>query len=146
YTKILLAAIGYNAHHRRRNQCIWQPTDDDADDFVKTEVDPMLRDIEVMRSVFPKYLSRHKDNTLQQKKFIGSMLRVRGGKAASNYRRISIDFGALDELDAFDNDIEKEGAPDSLAAKRLEGATFPKFVCGSTPKLKGFSLIDTRFD
>lgn len=145
YTKILLAAIGYNAAHRRRNQCAWQPTDDDADDFVKSEVDPMLRDVEVMREVFPAYLARHKDNTLAQKKFIGSILRVRGGKAAKNYRRISIDVGYLDELDAFDNDIEKEGAPDALAAKRLQGATFPKLVCGSTPKLKGFSLIDTRY-
>lgn len=145
YTKMLLAAIGYNAEHRRRNQCIWQPTDDDAEDFVKSELDPMLRDVEVMRSVFPSYLQRHKDNTLQQKKFIGSILRVKGGKAAKNYRRISIDFGCLDELDAFDSDIEKEGAPDALAAKRLEGATFPKLVAGSTPKLKGFSLIDTRF-
>ncbi|WFC43242.1 terminase gpA endonuclease subunit [Pseudoxanthomonas sp. SE1] len=145
YTKMLLASVGYNAEHRRRNQCVWQPTDDDAEDFVKSELDPMLRDVEAMRAVFPSYLARHKDNTLQQKKFIGSMVRVRGGKASKNYRRISIDVGYLDELDAFDNDIEKEGAPDSLAFKRLEGATFPKFICGSTPKLKGFSLIDTRF-
>src|SRR5690606_26865149 len=119
YTKILLAAIGYNAEHRRRNQCMWQPTDDDAEDFVKSELDPMLRDVACMRAVFPAYLARHKDNTLQQKKFIGSILRVRGGKAAKNYRRISIDAGYLDELDAFDNDVEKEGAPDMLAAKRL---------------------------
>ena len=145
YTKILLAAIGYNAEHRRRNQCMWQPTDDDAEDFVKSELDPMLRDVQCMRSVFPAYLSRHKDNTLQQKKFVGSILRVRGGKAAKNYRRISVDAGYLDELDAFDNDVEKEGAPDMLAGKRLEGATFPKLVAGSTPKLKGFSLIDTRY-
>ena len=144
YTKMLLAAIGYNAQHRRRNQCVWQPTDDDAEDFVKSELDPMLRDVAVMRGVLPVYLQRHKDNTLQQKKFIGSILRIKGGKAAKNYRRISIDFGCLDELDAFDNDIEKEGAPDVLAGKRLEGATFPKLVCGSTPKLKGFSLIETR--
>lgn len=144
YTKILLAFLGYNAEHRRRNQCIWQPTDDDSDDFVKSELEPMLRDVECMRAVFPSYMARHKDNTLQQKKFIGSLLRVRGGKAAKNYRRISVDVACLDELDAFDNDIEKEGAPDVLAAKRLEGATFPKFVAGSTPKLKGFSLVDTR--
>lgn len=145
YTKIILAAIGYNAEHRRRNQCAWQPTDDDAEDFVKSELDPMLRDVAVMREVLPSYLARHKDNTLQQKKFIGSILRVRGGKAAKNYRRISIDVGYMDELDAFDSDIEKEGSPDVLAAKRLEGATYPKFVCGSTPKLKGFSIIDARY-
>ena len=143
-TKIMLAAISYFAEHKRRNQAIWQPTDDDRDEFVKTELDPMLRDVPVMQEVFPSYLARHKDNTLQQKKFLGSMLHLRGGKAAKNYRRISIDVAYLDEIDAFDNDIEKEGDPVTLAAKRIEGATFPKLVVGSTPKLKGFSQIDER--
>ncbi len=143
-TKIMLAAIGYFAEHKRRNQAIWQPTDDDRDEFVKTELDPMLRDVAAMQRVFPAYLARHKDNTLQQKKFLGSMLHLRGGKAAKNYRRISVDVAYIDEADAFDNDIEKEGDPVGLAAKRIEGATFPKLVVGSTPKLKGFSLVDTR--
>ncbi len=143
-TKIMLAAIGYFSEHKRRNQAIWQPTDDDRDEFVKTELDPMLRDVSVMQRVFPAYLSRHKDNTLQQKKFLGSMLHLRGGKAAKNYRRISVDVAYIDEADAFDNDIEKEGDPITLAAKRIEGATFPKLVVGSTPKLKGFSLVYTR--
>lgn len=146
YTKMILAAMGYFADHKRRNQVVWQPTDDDAEDFVKSELDPMLRDVPVMRKVFPAYLARHKDNTLSNKKFVGSILRVRGGKAAKNYRRFSADVGYMDELDAFDGDVEKEGAPPILAAKRLEGATFPKFICGSTPKLKGFSLIEERFD
>lgn len=145
YTKILLAAIGYFAEHKRRNQIIWQPTDDDAEDFVKSELDPMLRDVSAMQRVFPQYLARHKDNTLQQKRFIGSVVRCKGGKAAKNYRRISADTAYLDELAAFDADIEKEGDPFTLAAKRVEGATFPKIVCGSTPKLRGFCLIDGRF-
>lgn len=144
YTKMILAAIGYFAHHKRRNQALWQPTDDDRDEFVKTELDPMLRDVKAMREVFPAYLARHKDNTLQAKKFLGSMSHFRGGKAAKSYRRISVDVVYLDELDAFDADVEKEGAPDVLAGKRIEGATFPKMVTGSTPKLKGFSLIEAR--
>lgn len=145
YTKILLAFVGYSAHHTRRNQCVWQPTDDDAVDFVKSELEPMLRDITVMRDVFPQYLSRHKDNTLESKRFLGSLLRIKGAKAAKNFRRISIDNALLDEVDAMDNDVEKEGDPITLAFKRTEGATFPKRVLGSTPKLKGFSLIDNRF-
>lgn len=144
YTKIILAAIGYFAEHKRRNQCMWQPTDDDRDEFVKTELDPMLRDVGVMQKVFPAYMARHKDNTLQAKKFLGSMLHMKGGKAAKNYRRISVDTDYLDELDAFDSNIEKEGDPVTLAAKRIEGATFPKLVLGSTPKLKGFSNIEKR--
>lgn len=144
YTKIILAAIGYFAQHKRRNQAMWQPTDDDRDEFVKTELDPMLRDVKVMESVFPAYLARHKDNTLQAKKFLGSICHLKGGKAAKNFRRISVDTGYLDEYDAFDPNIEKEGDPGMLAAKRVEGATFPKLVIGSTPKLKGFSNIEKR--
>jgi terminase, large subunit len=145
YTKILLAAVGYFAHHKRRNQALWQPTDEDRDEFVKTELDPMLRDVPVMRDVLPSYVSRHKDNTLQAKKFVGSMLHTKGAKAAKNFRRISVDVAELDEVDAMDRDVEKEGDPFTLAAKRVEGATFPKVIVGSTPKLKGFSLVDERY-
>lgn len=144
WTKILLAAIAYYAAHKRRNQAIWQPTDDDRDEFVKSEVDPMLRDVAVMRDVLPQVAARDKDNTLKVKRFTGSLLYLRGGKAAKNYRRISVGFAAIDELDAFDADIEKEGDPATLASKRVEGATFPKFAAGSTPKLRGFSLIEAR--
>ncbi len=144
-TKIMLAAIGYFAEHKRRNQCLWQPTDGDSDEFVKTELDTMLRDVKIMRKAMPSHISRNKDNTLAQKKFLGCLLHTRGGTAARAYRRISVDVAYLDELDAFDRDIEKEGSPDVLAAKRVEGATFPKIVTGSTPKLAGFSLIDERY-
>lgn len=142
YTKMLLAAVGYFAEHRRRNQVVYQPTDDDSDDFVKTEVDTMLRDVPVMKRVFPQYMRRHKDNTLRQKKFLGSVLHLRGGKAAKNYRRLTVSVVVMDEFDGFDNSVEKEGSPRKLAAKRLEGATFPKFIAGSTPKLKAWSLIE----
>jgi len=144
YTKCILACIGYTAHHKRRNQALWQPTDDDRDEFVKTELDPMLRDVEVMSQVISTTNSRDKDNTLQQKKFKGSMCHLRGGKAAKNYRRISVDTGYLDEYDAFDNNIEKEGDAGDLAGKRVEGATFPKMIFGTTPKLDGFSNIQKR--
>jgi terminase, large subunit len=143
-TKIILAAILYNAHHKRRNQALWQPTDDDRDEFVKTELEPALRDVPAMLSVFPAFLRRDKDNTLQAKKFLGSILHLKGGKAAKNYRRISVDTGYLDEYDAFDANIEKEGDPGTLAAKRVEGATFGKMVFASTPKLDGFSNIQKR--
>lgn len=143
-TKIILASILYQAQHKRRNQAIWQPTDDDRDEFVKSELEPALRDVPAMQEVFPAFLRRDKDNTLQQKKFLGSLLHLKGGKAAKNYRRISIDTAYLDEYDAFDPNVEKEGDPGSLAYKRVEGAVFPKIVFASTPKLDGFSNIQKR--
>jgi phage terminase large subunit GpA-like protein len=144
YTKMMLAGIGYFTQHKRRNQGVWQPTDEDSDEFVKTDLEPMLRDVPVMQEVFPSFLQRHRNNTLRQKVFLGTILHLRGGKAAKNYRRLTIDIGWGDEIDGFDHDVEKEGNPPALIRKRVEGATFPKVIFGSTPKLKGLSLIEAR--
>lgn len=142
YTKMLLAAIGYFAHQKRRNQAVWQPTDEDSDEFVKTDLEPMFRDVPAMRRVLPMRMRRHRNNTLRQKLFLGSILHLRGGKAAKNYRRLTVSVAILDEVDGFDRDIEGEGNPVELARKRLEGATFPKLIVGSTPKTKSISHVE----
>lgn len=128
YTKMALAALGYMAEHKRRNQALYQPTDDDRDEFVTTELEPMLRDVKVMRRVFPKFNRKSKDNTLKVKRFLGCLLHTRGGKAAKNYRRLTVDTVWFDELDGFDPDVEKEGSPDKLGWKRTEGAVYRKMV------------------
>lgn len=144
YTKIILAAMAYFAVHKRRNQCVWQPVDDDADEFVKTEIDTMIRDVPAVQKIFPFYNTKSKHNTLRQKTFFGSMLHIRGGKSAKNYRRLTLGVAYQDEADGFDADIQNEGPSDKLILKRLEGATFKKFVCGSTPTIEETSLIASR--
>ena len=140
YTKTLLAFIAYNAVHRRRKQAVWQPTDDDRDSFVKSEVDPMLRDVAALRPVF----LAGKEDTMKLKSFLGSVLHILGGKAARAYRRITVAVALLDEVDGFDQKIEKSSDPITLARGRLEGAPFPKLVAGTTPRVKGLSHIEYR--
>ena len=140
YTKTLLAFIAYNAAHRRRKQALWQPTDDDRDSFVKSEVDPMLRDVDALHPV----LVTGKEDTMKLKSFLGSVLHVLGGKAARAYRRITVAVAMLDEVDGFDQQIEKSSDPVTLARGRLEGAPFPKLVAGTTPRVKGLSHIEYR--
>lgn len=141
YTKMIVAAIGYFAEHKRRNQVLFQPVDQDAEDFTKDEIDPMLRDVPAVQRVFPYFNTKSKYNTLTKKVFRGSTLDIRGGKAAKNYRRLSKDVVYYDELNGFDRDIEGEGDPLTLGDKRAEGATFPKSIRGSTPSIAGASLI-----
>ncbi len=136
YTKMLLAASAYFTVFKRRNQVIWQPTDSDAQEFVETEYNGMLRDIPAIRSIFPAFEKKSAHNKNDFKKFIGCLTYIKGGTSAKNYRRISPDVAIMDEVSAFDNDIDGEGSCRKLARKRLEGATFPKFIVGSTPKLK----------
>jgi phage terminase large subunit GpA-like protein len=142
YTKTLLAFIAYNAAHRRRKQALWQPTDDDRDSFVKSEVDPMLRDVTALKPV----LLGGKEDTLKLKQFMGSVLHTLGGKAARAYRRITVAVAMLDEADGFDQKVEKSADPITLARGRLEGAPFPKLIAGSTPRVKNLSHIEYRED
>lgn len=144
YTKLLTGYIGYNAEHRRVNTGVWQPTDDDRDSFVKTEIDPMLRDAKGMERVFPGFMAKSKENTMLMKKYIGSVLHTLGAKAAKNFRRITLGVAILDEVDGMDLQVEGSGTPDGLAWKRTEGALHRKMVCGSTPRSKGLSHIERR--
>ena len=144
YTKCLLACIGFDAEYERRNQVVYQPTDDDRDSFTKTEIDPMLADTQALQKVLPYYQQRHKDNTTKLKKFFGSLLHILGGKAAKNYRRITVASVKFDEIDGFDQQIEGSSDPVTLGKKRLEGATFPKLLIGSTPRVAGLSHIEGR--
>ncbi len=142
YTKILVACIMYNAHHHRRNQALWQPTAGDRDEFAKTEIDTALRDVQCMKEIMS---GKREDDTLKIKTFSACVLYLRGGTSAGEYRRISPDVCYQDEIDKFDRDIQGEGDSYSLTRKRLEGATFPKHIIGSTPKTKNLSHIDTQF-
>ena len=144
YTKCLLACVGYDAEYERRNQVIYQPTDDDRDSFTKTEIDPMLADTKALQKVLPSYLKRHKDNTTKLTRFLGSLLHILGGKAAKNYRRITVSSVKFDELDAFDQQVEGSADPITLGGKRLEGASYPKLIAGTTPRVKGLSHIEGR--
>lgn len=142
YTKIIVGAMGYNAQHKKRNQVIWQPTDGDAQDFVKDEIDPMLRDCPSVGSILktdPEKKSKH--NTTEKKSFIGSVLDIKGGKSSKNYRRMTKDVAYYDEIDGFDPDIDNQGDATSLGDKRLTQSPFPKSIRGSTPT-DGLSQIE----
>ncbi|WGT64988.1 phage terminase large subunit family protein [Variovorax paradoxus] len=143
YTKMVTAFVAYNIAHRRRKQALWQPTDDDRDSYVKSEIDPIL---DARDGVPAVQAARRKgggsDDTIKMKKFRDSVLHLLGGKAKRAYRRITVAISILDEWSAFDQTIEKSGDPGGLAKGRLEGAPYPKFVGGSTPGVKGLCHVE----
>lgn len=146
YTKMILAALGYFHEHKKRNTVLFQPTEPDAEDFSLTELTPMLRDVDVMAKVFPWGGTSNKFNRILKKTFIGSIMDIRGGKSAGNYRRMTKDCAFYDELEAFDRDIEGEGSPLTLGDKRIANSLFPKSVRGTTPKDEEGSIIQEEVD
>jgi phage terminase large subunit GpA-like protein len=144
YTKMLVASIAFDAVYRRRNQAIWQPTDDDRDSFVKSEIEPMMAGVPAVANSRP--LNKGAEDSLKLKQFRGCVAHLLGGKAARAYRRITVAAVKLDELSAFDRQIEKSADAWTLAWGRLEGAPFPKGICGSTPRIKGIDQTEHRAD
>jgi phage terminase large subunit GpA-like protein len=147
YTKMVTAFVAYNIAHRRRKQALWQPTDDDRDSYVKSEIDPLLDPLTGVPAINrARKLGRATEETIKFKPFRDSVLHLLGGKAARAYRRITVAVAILDEWSAFDQQIEKSGDPGGLAKGRLEGAPYPKFVGGSTPRLKGLCHVERACD
>lgn len=143
YSKMLIAASAYQIEHKRRNILILLPTDGAAQGFMKSQVETMIRDVPSVYDLAPWYGKKHRDNTLDTKRFSHSkQLWCLGGAAAKNYREKSVDTIIYDELAAFEPDVEKEGSPTFLGDKRIEGSTFPKSIRGSTPKIKGTCQIE----
>ncbi|WP_228895637.1 phage terminase large subunit family protein [Acidovorax sp. Leaf73] len=143
YTKMITAKICYNIAHRRRKQGLWQPTDDDRDSYVKSEIDPLLDPINGVQAINKaRKLGKGHEETIKYKPFRDSAAHFLGGKASRAFRRITLDDAILDEISKFDRTIEKSGPPRGLARGRLEGAPYPKLICGSTPLLKGLCHIE----
>lgn len=143
YSKMLLAVFAYFTEHKQRNQLLFLPTESDAENFMKSHVEPTIREVPALLSLAPWYGKKHRDNTLTMKRYShGKIFWCLGGKAAKNYREKSVDVVGYDELASFDEDIEKEGSPTFLGDKRIEGSVWPKSIRGSTPKIRGVCQIE----
>ncbi|EGV2901697.1 phage terminase large subunit family protein [Salmonella enterica] len=143
YTKMLLGVEAYFIEHKSRNSLLFQPTDSAAEDFMKSHVEPTIRDVPVLLDLAPWFGRKHRDNTLTLKRFSSGVgFWCLGGAAAKNYREKSVDTVCYDELSSFEPDVEKEGSPTLLGDKRIEGSVWPKSIRGSTPKTKGTCQIE----
>lgn len=69
YNKMLLAAAGYLLEHKKRNILTFSPTDTDAESFIKTHMETMVRGLPVVLELVPCHGMKHRDNTLSAKRF-----------------------------------------------------------------------------
>lgn len=139
-TKMLVIANAYFTAHKRRNVGFYQPTQSDSDGFVKTEIEPSIRDCKPWNDLLVDKRDGSKNNTQSTKLFLGSTSHYRGGHSANNFRRLTLDAALLDELDGFV--MTSEGDPTTLSWGRVKNSVFKKQIQISTPTIKGASLIE----
>ncbi|QNT79429.1 phage terminase large subunit family protein [Entomobacter blattae] len=147
YTKILDHIIGYYLHQDPSPILIVQPRVEDAEDYSKSEIAPMLRDTPVLQGIAPDPKTRNGDNTLLKKTLKnGSSLTLVGANSPGGFRRITVRIVLFDEVDGYPvGGAGSEGDQIALGTKRSETFWNRKIVAGSTPTIKGISRIESRF-
>jgi phage terminase large subunit GpA-like protein len=149
YTLMMSTAMGYFIDQDPCSVMVVQPTVDDAKNFSKETVAPMLRDVPVLRKIFgvEEKSKGPKDSsaTLTLKTFPGGLLDLIGANSGSGFRRKSRRVVMFDEVDAYPPSAGSDGDQIELGMKRAEAFHNRKIIAGSTPLLEGASRIEELF-
>ena len=141
-TKMAIAANFYFLAHKRRNTCFYQPSNSDSDEFVKTEIQPQIRDCPAVLDKMVNDSEKSQLNTLSFKAFQGCSAYFKGAHSPKNFERMTLDVVVLDELDQCNADVGRKGDPTTLSWGRVRNSLFKKQIQVSKPTVKDFSLIE----
>jgi phage terminase large subunit GpA-like protein len=144
YTKILDHVAGYFIHQDPSPVLIVQPRVEDAEDYSRTEIAPMLRDTPVLADIAGDLKSRDSSQRILKRMFRnGASLSFVGANSPGGFRRITARVVAFDEVDGYPADgAGNEGDQIALGTKRTETFWNRKIILGSTPTVKGVSRIE----
>lgn len=147
YTKILDHIVGYYLHQDPSAILIVQPRVEDAEDYSKSEIAPMLRDTPVLAEIAPDPKTRSGNNTLLKKTMKNSAsISLVGANSPSGLRRITVRIVLFDEIDGYPvKGAGSEGDQIALGITRSQSFWNRKIVAGSTPTIKGLSRIEKLY-
>jgi phage terminase large subunit GpA-like protein len=144
YTKILDHAVGYFIHQDPSPILIVQPRVEDAEDYSRTEIVPMLRDTPVLAEIAGDLKAKDANQRILKRVFRnGASISFVGANSPGGFRRITARVVAFDEVDGYPvGGAGDEGDQISLGTKRTESFWNRKIILGSTPTIKGLSRIE----
>lgn len=147
YTKIIDHVVGYYLHQDPSPILVVQPRVEDAEDYSKSEIAPMLRDTTVLAEIAPDPKTRSGENTLLKKTMKnGASIALVGANSPGGFRRITVKIVLFDEVDGYPvGGAGSEGDQIALGTKRSETFWNRKIVAGSTPTIKGLSRIEKLY-
>lgn len=138
--------IGYTIHRAPRAMLIVEPTVDVAKKLSKQKIQPMLDSVPALKGKVKEARSRDAGNTILAKEYQGGMMVLTGANSGVGLRFMSAQNLFLDEVDAYPYDVDGEGTPVSLAAKRTITYARHKIYLCSTPLEKLTSVIEPEYD
>lgn len=143
---VLNSIMGYYIDADPKPIMMIQPTIDNAKDYGKKRITPMIESTPSLRALIRPATSRKAGNTLSLKEFPGGFLKLTGANSGSGLRSDPVPVILYDEVDAYPLDVDGEGDPQAIAARRSDQFPDWKHIKGSTPaKPKGVSPIERDF-
>mgnify|MGYP002620972094 CR=1 FL=1 len=145
YTEFLLNTVGYFID---LDPCpiLWLLPDQKAvDEISKNRLDNMLRDTPRLAGKVKPKRSRDSGNTIAAKQFPGGRIAMVGSHAPNDIASRPIRVVICDETDKYAISAGLEGDPIALAAKRQTWFWNRKTIKGSSPTVKGRSIIDREY-
>jgi len=145
YTKLIDAAVGFFSHQDPSPVLVVNPRVEDAEDYSKTEIAPMLRDSPALASVVGQVKGKDPNFTIRRKVFRnGASLSLLGANSPNEFRRVTARVVAFDEVDAYPLSTS-EGDPIDLGTQRTTSFWNRRIIMGSTPTVRGESRIETAW-
>jgi phage terminase large subunit GpA-like protein len=143
---VLNSIVGYHIDCDPKPVMLIQPTVDNAKDYGKKRITPMIDSTPCLRAKIRAATSRRAGNTLSLKEYPGGFLKLTGANSGAGLRSDPVPVILYDEVDAYPIEIPGEGDPQAIAARRSDAFTDWKHIKGGTPaKPKGVSPIERDF-
>jgi len=147
FTKVLDHAVGYFLSQDPSPILIVQPRVEDAEDYSKTEIVPMLRDIAPLAAIAGDPKAKQTGQTILKKTMLnGASLTLVGANSPGGFRRITVRIVLFDEVDGYPPGAGSEGDQISLGIKRSQTFWNRKIALGSTPTIQGLSRIEQSWN
>ena len=144
YTKILDHVVGYFIAQDPSPILVVQPRVEDAEDYSRSEIAPMLRDTPVLAEIAGDLKAKDANQRILKRAFRnGASVSFVGANSPGGFRRITARIVAFDEVDGYPaTGAGDEGDQITLGTKRTESFWNRKIILGSTPTVKGVSRIE----
>jgi phage terminase large subunit GpA-like protein len=139
--------MGYYIDVDPKPMMMVQPTIDNAKDYGKKRITPMIENTPSLRGKIKDRVSRMSGNTLALKEFPGGFLKLTGANSGAGLRSDPLPIVIFDEIDGYPLDVDGEGDPIALGERRTDTFADAKVIKGSTPaKPEGISPIEKAFE